>query len=406
MASASSKCTTTPDHLPRARRPRRRALPDIIAQHFDASVRSRRLGGPRRSWRRRVIHLSKWLVAVAGLALRHLKRARLTTPHLFRAEVGIGLLALIAAGVGFAAVPVDTPNSTYVWAGCATFLLGVLVERIIQTAASRHRDAAEGMALSGEGALGAPAATGPVIEAEYTIVAATTEVIEPPRSVCETRLRVKATIEISGLAILAILLWLAHGPPVSANLRMADRSEAVPGAATATLGDEPERQAVTAVASPDATDGHAPEEAIEPFPRSRDGLWLAMDGYFDGAHSLDDIGSVFERRSGGIDLQMRFMSYQDLLRVGGSLREDLFARHPAAGRSTAARSTAWIKFRGPCWKRLARWPDGHRLEPWDIYDAAPGSGAEKNPWRAEIRQMLALCQGEVVSLGSPSPAPQ
>jgi hypothetical protein len=362
-----------------------------------------------------VIRLSLSLAAVATavrLAVRRLQCIRWLS-QLVRVEVGIGLLALIGAGVGIAAVPVDTPSSTYVWAGCITFLLGVLVERIIQTAASRQQDLAQDFAQRmtpiGKATSGAPPGTGPVIDAEYTVVSAATDVIEPPQSVCESRLRVKATIEISGLAVLAILLFLAHGPRVSANLRTADWSDPARGAATAAIGEEPLSQAVTAAASTNVTDGRAPEEALEPFTaaRLRDGRWLAMDSYFDGAHSLDDIGSVFERRSGGIDLQMRFMSYQDLLRVGGSLRDDL-TQHRATGRSTTARSTAtaWIKFRGPCWKRHAQWPDGHRLEPWDIYDAAPGAGAEKNPWRAVIRQRLALCQAELASLGPPAPPRQ
>jgi hypothetical protein len=357
-----------------------------------------------------LIHLSMRLAAVGRFVVRRLQRLRSMAGHLRRAEVGLGLLALVGAGVGVAAVPVDTPNFTYLWAGCATFLLGVLVERIIQTAASRYRGSARGMRSNGEATSGAPSGTGPVIDAEYTVVAATTDVIESPRSVCETRLRTKATIEITGLAVLAILLLLVHGPRVSTNLRTVDRSEPAHGAAGTAIGEALQGQATIAVASPNATDGRAPEETVEPFPgaRLRDGLWLAVNGFFDAAHSLDDRSSVFERRSGGIDLQMRFMSYQDLLRVAGSLRDDVFSQHRATGRPTPTTSaaTASIKFRGPCWKRYAQWPDGHRLAPWDIYDAAPGAGAEKNPWRAEVRQRLALCQAELASLGSQTPSRQ
>jgi hypothetical protein len=346
-----------------------------------------------------------WFAAVATvarLALRRLKRVRFMAGGPYGAEVGIGLLGLIGAAIGIAAVPVDASISPYLWAGCITFLLGVLVERIIQTAASRHRDfardVAHGTTPSGGAISATPSGPGPVIDAEYTVVTGTSDVIEAPRSVGATRLRVKATIEVSGLAVLAILLLLVHGPP---------------GAPTAPAGEEPLGQALTvqssaAVASPKATDGRGLAETIEPFSgaRRRDGLWLAMDSYFDRVHSLDDINSVFERRGAGIDLQTRFMSYLDLLRVGGSLRDDLLARQRASGQPPAARSaaTAGIKFHGPCWKRYAQWRDGHRLEPWDIYDAAPGAGAEKNPWRAEIRQRLALCQAELASLSSPSPA--
>jgi hypothetical protein len=354
-----------------------------------------------------VIHLSMWLAAVVTavrLALRRLQRIRLLG-QLVRVEVGIGLVALIGAAVGIAVVPLDASGSTYVWAGCITFLLGVLVERIIQTAASRQQDLvqefAQGMTPGGEATSGAPPGTGPVIDADYTVVSAATDVIEPPQSVRDTRVRVKTTVEISSLAILAILLFFAQG-----RLQIFESSDPALGAAP---GEERPSQVLAAVASPTATDGHAPEEVVDPFSgvRLRDGLWLATDSYFDGAHPLDDSGSVFERRSRGIDLQMRFMSYQDLLRVGGSLRDDL-AQHRTTGRATAARSpaTAWIKFRGPCWKRHAQWPDGHRLEPWDIYDAAPGAGAEKNPWRALIRQRIALCQAELASLGSPAPPRQ
>jgi hypothetical protein len=350
-----------------------------------------------------VIRLSIWLAAVARLAGQQLRRARYAVSPLFRPDIGIGLLVLIGAGVSIAAVPIDTPNITYIWAGCITFLLGVLVERAIQTAASRYRNSEETTTVGGEPAAAAPSGTGPVIDAEYTIVAATTDVIEPPRSVREARLRIKATIEISSLAVVAILLWLLPGPPVSANLRTADRADLGYGATS--TGGEPQRHALS------ATDGRATDEAIEPFPgaRLRDGLWLAMEDYFDGAHSFDSISSLFERRGGGSDLQMRFMSYQDLLRAGGSLRDELFAQHRATGRSAvAARSTAaaWIKFRGPCWKHYAQWPDGRRMEPWDIYDAAPGAGAEKNPWRAEIRQKVVLCQAALASLGTPAPARQ
>src|SRR5580700_4370256 len=110
------------------------------------------------------------LAALSRFVVRRLQRLCSMAGHLCRAEVGLGLLALVGAGVGVAAVPVDTPNFTYVWAGCATFLLGVLVERIIQTAASRYRDSARGMGPNGEVTSGAPSATGPVIDAEYTVV--------------------------------------------------------------------------------------------------------------------------------------------------------------------------------------------------------------------------------------------
>jgi hypothetical protein len=48
---------------------------------------------------------------------------------------------------------------------------------------------------------------------------------------------------------------------------------------------------------------------------------------------------------------------------------------------------------GECWVRLAKWPDGTRLDDWDIYfdDAPAGSNNERDQWRETIRQKLKVC---------------
>jgi hypothetical protein len=49
---------------------------------------------------------------------------------------------------------------------------------------------------------------------------------------------------------------------------------------------------------------------------------------------------------------------------------------------------------GECWDRLAKWPDGTRLDDWDVYfdDAPAGSGNERDHWRELIRQKLKACE--------------
>jgi hypothetical protein len=49
---------------------------------------------------------------------------------------------------------------------------------------------------------------------------------------------------------------------------------------------------------------------------------------------------------------------------------------------------------GECWDRFAKWPDGTRLDDWDIYfnDAPAGSNNERDQWRDIIRQKLKVCE--------------
>jgi hypothetical protein len=61
--------------------------------------------------------------------------------------------------------------------------------------------------------------------------------------------------------------------------------------------------------------------------------------------------------------------------------------------STSRWTDPGIHVGGECWDRLAKWPDGTRLDDWDIYfnDAPPGSDNERDRWRETIRQKLKLC---------------